>query len=209
MRKSHSTASNLSDISKLKISSSNTTNNLQNDRHATTTNIILSNRIKENHSHFLNTSSTYFKKTNSADPVLLINNQNYPEHDTSSKLVKSEEMNDFDFYNNNSNSSIQQNSYQVHHLNHTYNNYHNYVDNCFGAIQEEQLANNMNTNDLNNSNCLKIQSENLNSTNVIQPSSSSSSSSLNNNSHNSRTLTGSNNSKTLNYGSTISNTTMG
>lgn len=212
MRKSHSTASNLSDIAKLNISSSQQPSNVNTHRFIPTSNTL--NNISEHDSHNSHHHPQYTNgnhiKTNrtfkpideginyqnnhinsNINPLNSINNQRpsseYFIHDTNViTSVTAEEVSEQPYYHYNDSS-------------------------CFSAIQEEKMPtgfveNNNGQTHLNiNNNCLKIQNELTH-----QPSSSSSSSSLNNNS---RAVTNSNNNNgnkhILNYGSSISNTTTG
>jgi len=226
MRKSHSTASNLSDIATLKISSSQTSSNLNNiliptnnlsghDSQPNYNQCNNGNHIKTNR-----TFKTNYNNSNNNDGInyqqVHMNSNANPlnSHRLNSEYlddnvitsVTTEEVDESHLKNNTNGNSYQ--NHQIHH--HPY--YHYNDSNCFSAIQEEKVpvnfvddSNGQNINiSSNNNNCLKIQNELLH-----QPSSSSSSSSLNNNS---RGITNSNNNncnKMLNYGSSISNTTTG
>lgn len=220
IRKSHSTASNLSDLTKSKIPSSNTTNNFTNISNDT------SNKSNKN-------STNKYKLTQSSDSISPaisdgnINNINSTKNKSSNKYLLAEANNTKPVYKNNltngslklpineqfSNLNINEtsteydddihNTYNTKTSNYLTNYYHpGYID----VIQEEQNipANHLIESVNNNHNIIQndlISSTMLASSNTIQPSSSSSTSSLNNNNNN-NTLN-----KIASYSNSASNTT--
>ena len=216
IRKSHSTASNLSDLTKSKIPSSNTTNNFTNISNDT------NNKSSKN-------STNKYKLTQSSDSISPaisdgnINNINNTKNKSSNKYLLAEVNNTKPVYKNNltngslklpineqfSNIKIDEtsteydedihNTYNTKTSNYLTNYYHHgYID----VIQEEQnIPANHLIESVNNNNHNIIQNDLISSTlassNTIQPSSSSSTSSLNNNTLN----------KVASYSNSASNTT--
>jgi len=230
MRKSHSTTTNLSDISKLKISSSNTSSNINNVLISSENNNNInsksysinqqnvqtrSNFIKPNcnlKSNYRNSVDLASKNANEINYDHIIEPLNY--YDTrnnyqSENFKKNPEA--AANYSNNVNGSRSSNNYQNTNGHIQYNGNENF----FSTIQEEKTQPTHLTNDnnieettynnvtmnLNTSNSLKVHNEL-----VHNPSSSSSNSSLNNN--NNRLLMNGNSFKP-NYESSLSNTTTG
>jgi len=216
MRKSHSTASNLSDIAKLKISTSNTSSNLipaareflnQTNPNQSTNKPTPHTNKSEQHINYYNNhnNNSYNHNSIATEPVQAVSKQklNYrsgismSDAPIATLALKVEEIDDIDLYN----AMVMTSCGQVapmppmnafHNAHHDYNHYR-FIENGFSAIQEEQMPNSLVEASLERS-ALNMHHAALNA-NAIQASSSSSSSSLNNhnqsntNSSNSQTLT--------------------
>lgn len=188
IRKSHSTASNLSEIAKLKISTSTTSNSLTSQTNTKTTSTSSYNKHQIADNNGINYTHLNSYK---AEPYQIMNYRNSISFIDSSETKRNLSLDESDLYNS-------LNDHQYYNNNH-HPYYHSFIDSGFTAIQEEQLPNNL----------LEQNNQSLQIQNLIQPSSSSSSLSLTNTINNpntmSHTLTSSSNStKCNNYASSTS-----